>query len=165
MTKSYFPVLRTLSTSSGVVISPHSEAYKSAGTLFLTAISYHLLPNAPTEKIAAFFAVQLLTAASIRPLPDEVESKIVSEVFHNRRILSEMRSCNTEASLLRCPIIGVVIFSRTSGCTVTGPGINNFIINLSFLNKFILIFVLSIQISVIKTIVLMNRNQAPLCDK
>ena len=124
---SYSPVESASSTISGVVILPSSERNISAGTPLETAILYQRSPNAPIEKIAAFFAVKHRTAPSIRPLPDEVERMIVFFVPMTFCSFSEILCCRADASLVRWPIIGVAIFSRTSSRTSTGPGMKSFL--------------------------------------
>src|SRR5699024_9128712 len=82
VTKSYFPVFKALSTSSGFVALPISASKRSVSTLLLIPISYHLLPNAPIENTAALLAVQDLIAPSNSPVPEDVDNRICSFVFH-----------------------------------------------------------------------------------
>ncbi len=121
------PVASALSTISGVVGFPGSDGNRSAGTLFETAILYHLSPNAPTENTAARLTVHERTAPSIRPLPDDVESRIMLPVYISFWSFSVMRLCSAEASFVLWPIIGVAIFWRTSSLTSTGPGMKSFL--------------------------------------
>ena len=124
---SYLPVERAASTISGVVGCPSSLLKISEGTPLPVAILYHLSPKAPTEKMAARLAVQERTAPSIRPVPEEVESRISCSVSRMRRRLLEMRRCRAEAALDRCPIIGPLMAASTSGATSVGPGMNNLV--------------------------------------
>ena len=76
VTKSYLPVFNASSTISGFVMLPASDLNKSALMPLETAISCHLSPNDPIENTAALSLVQHLTAASIKPVPEDVDSKI-----------------------------------------------------------------------------------------
>ena len=95
--RSYLPVESAASTISGVVGSPISLENFSAGMPLAIAILYHLSPNAPTENTAARLAVQERMAPSIRPEPEEVESKMRLSVKRTFCMLSEMRFWISEA--------------------------------------------------------------------
>ena len=70
------PVESAASTISGVVGSPIVLENLSAGTPLVLAILNHLSPKAPMENTAARFAVQERMAPSIKPEPEEVESRM-----------------------------------------------------------------------------------------
>ena len=75
--RSYLPVERAASIISGVVGWPSSDSKRSAAMPLDVHILCHLLPKAPIENTAALVFVKLLTAPSIRPLPDDVDKTIV----------------------------------------------------------------------------------------
>src|SRR3712207_8442305 len=89
-TKSYSPVFRTSSTNSGLIACPSSTLYTSALTLFVTAILYHLSPNAPQENTAAFLDVQERIAPSIRS--EEHTSELQSRQYLVCRLLLEKKN-------------------------------------------------------------------------
>ena len=76
MIVSYLFVDNTLSTISGSIAFPNSTLNKSTGTPFDIPILYHLSPNEPQDSTAALFNVQDRMEPSIRPLPEDVDSKI-----------------------------------------------------------------------------------------
>ena len=124
---SYLPVESAASTISAVVGSPITLSNLSAGIPLVLAILNHLSPKAPMENTAARLAVQERMAPSMRPEPEEVESRMRFSVKSTFCMLSEMRFWISEAFLERCPIIGRHISLRMSSDTTVGPGMNSLI--------------------------------------
>ena len=70
---SYLPDARVLSTNSAVIGFPSSTSIKSALIPLIIVTSCHLRENAPHEKFAQRFKTVFLTAASQRPVAEQVQ--------------------------------------------------------------------------------------------